>query len=196
MAKNAEKPNFPDNFTQLSRIATEVYDELRRYARFLMRDARRHTLQPTAVANEAFIRLVEGRKFEQLNDLEPPARRIVIVRVLRDVWADYHKTKSTQKRGGGFQRVPLADWIEERVRVIQVRSGGDTEKLLACLQRLAEEAPVEYEVIQLRIWQQKPRAAVAEALGVSPRTVTKRMNLGLALLRRCLNRSNHGEPTR
>ena len=88
------------------RLFSRVYDELRRRAGAQMRRERRdHTLQPTALVHEAYMRLVGSEKVEW-NDRTQFFR--VAARSMRQVLVDHARAHGAEKRGGGRERVPLA----------------------------------------------------------------------------------------
>ena len=92
-------------------LAPVVYDELRRVAAHYMRAERAdHTLQPTALANEAFARLVGTGNVEATG-------RAHFMRLagkaMRQVLVDHARSKRAQKRGGGWERVPMTEAVAE-----------------------------------------------------------------------------------
>lgn len=95
----------------LEALTPIVYDELRRLAGSYLRQERgNHTLQPTALANEAFLRLVDSKS------VDPTSRAHflgVAARTMRQVLVDHARAKGAQKRGGGWARKPLTEAVAE-----------------------------------------------------------------------------------
>jgi RNA polymerase sigma factor (TIGR02999 family) len=141
-----------------------VYEELRRLAASRMaREPAGHTLQPTALVHEVWLRLVKNDKPRFNNSAHffgaaaEAMRRILIERARR---------KQAVRHGGGMERVDLEE--------IQVPLAQTDDQLLAineALDKLAAETPVEAEVVKLRYFVGMTNAETAEALGLSERTV-------------------------
>jgi RNA polymerase sigma factor (TIGR02999 family) len=141
-----------------------VYEELRRLAASRMaREPAGHTLQPTALVHEAWLRLVrkDDPKFDNRAHFFGAAaeamRRILIERARR---------KQAIRHGGGMEWVDLDE--------IQVPLAQTDDQLLAiseALDKLAAETPVEAEVVKLRYFVGMTNAETAQALGLSERTV-------------------------
>ncbi len=144
-----------------------VYDELRGLARRYMRAERReHTLQPTALVHEAYLRLVD----QPLADWRGRTHFFAVgARVMRRLLIDHARGRGRQKRGGARCRVTLTDW-----RQPAVDGGLGAAELLdldAALERLARVDPREARVVELRFFAGLTVAEVAELLGVGKRTV-------------------------
>ena len=140
-----------------------VYEELRQLAaRKLANEAAGHTLQPTALVHEAWLRLVgqKNAKFANRAHFFAAAaeamRRILIERARR---------KCALRHGGGQQRVDLEQ--------VDLPFASDDDQLLAmneALDKLAVQHPVEAEVVKLRYFIGLTNEEAAEALGISART--------------------------
>jgi RNA polymerase sigma factor (TIGR02999 family) len=140
-----------------------VYEELRRLATHKMaNEVPGHTLQPTALVHEAWVRLAgkESPKFQNRAHFFAAAaeamRRILIERARR---------RRAQRHGGGVERVPIQD--------LDVATPQDDEQMLAvneALDRLATERPLEAQLVKLRFFVGMTNVQAAEALGISPRT--------------------------
>ena len=89
-----------------------VYDELRRRARrYLRRERREHTLEPTALVHEAYMRLVDQREADWRNRTQFYAVAAV---VMRRVLVDHARSHRAEKRGGSLFRVPLVRMCRTR----------------------------------------------------------------------------------
>jgi RNA polymerase sigma-70 factor (ECF subfamily) len=157
-------------------LIERVYDELRQVASRLMRRERTdHTLSPTAVVHEAVIRLLGGAVFDQASD-----RNYLFAsaaRAMREVLIDHARRRTADRRGGGWQRVPLdhmVDYFEEQ--------GLDVVAVHEALDRLAEFNERQAQVMTLRYFGGLTVPEVAAALDVSVVTVERDWRLARAWL--------------
>ena len=144
-----------------------IYDELRRLARAQMRNERRnHTLQPTVLVNEAYLRLVHRPPGAAWNN------RIqfyaTAARVMRHVLVDHARAKRAQKRGDLRQQVTL----EERLKASEAPSL-DLLALNEALDHLASLDPRQSRVVELHFFGGLTFEEIAELLGVAVRTVKR-----------------------
>jgi len=153
-----------------------VYAELRRVADAVMAGERGgHTLQPTALAHEVWLRLLESRN---LPDLDEGALLGVAAQAMRRILADHARRRGAQRRGGGRRRTTLAD---------KSASGDpadlalDMEGALTDLERLDPDLA---RLVELRFYAGSSTDETARALGLSPRTVKRRWRFARAWLRR------------
>lgn len=141
-----------------------VYDELRRMAeRFLASERVDHTLSPTALVHEAYVKLVN------IDRLEWNGRShffAIAATAMRRLLVDHGKAHRAQKRGGGRQRVDLLDDVfgEEGPQVDVLALDDALERLEALDERQAR-------VVELRFFGGLGTDEIAEHLEVSPRTV-------------------------
>jgi RNA polymerase sigma factor (TIGR02999 family) len=144
-----------------------VYDELRRLARgYMSREPVGHTLQPTALVHEAYLKLVDQTRANWKGKTHFFA---VGARVMRRLLIDHARERGAEKRGAGWQRVTLSGAIGS-----DPGEGLAPERLLdlnAALERLAELDEREARVVTLRYFGGLTVEQVAEVLGVSRRTV-------------------------
>ena len=158
-----------------------VYQELRRIAGAYMRDERpSHTLQPTALVNEAWLRLVDQTQV----DWRDRAHFFgVAAQMMRRVLVDHARAHLTSKRGGGAEVLNL-DWIEIEA------SPWKLEEILAvheALSRLSQFDPQQAQIVEMHYFAGMTVKETAEALGVSPRTVDREWAMASAWLRRELS---------
>ena len=143
-----------------------VHAELRRIARRHMAKERPgHTLQPTALVNEAFLKLVD------VSDVRWQDRAhffAMASRVMRHVLVDSARARGFQKRGGGAARVTLN---EERAGTTE--RAADLIALDEALDGLAAIDPRKAQVVEMRYFGGLSVEEVAEALGVSVRTAKR-----------------------
>jgi len=166
------------------RLMPLVYEELRRVARRYMRRERAgHTLQTTAVVNEAYLRLIDASQVQWQNRAHFFA---VSAQLMRRILVDYARAHSYIKRGGGASHVPL-----EEAAVFSAERAPDMVALDDALKSLAVMDQRKCRVVELRFFGGLSVEETAEALKVSPRTVLNDWNLAKAwLLRELSNRES------
>ena len=161
-----------------------VYAELRRQARrALRREAAGHTLQPTALVHEAYLRLVDQRPDRWQGRAHFYG---VAARCMRQVLVDAARTRRAAKRGGGAHLITLSD--ADQLAVASA-SGGEAagEDVLAldeALTRLAALDPEQARLVELRYFAGLTIDDTAATLGVSPATVSREWTVARRWLRR------------
>jgi RNA polymerase sigma factor (TIGR02999 family) len=161
----------------LDRLMPLVEAELRRLARAYMgREKPGHTLQTTALVNEAFLRLIDARGLQW----QDRAHFVGIsARLMRRVLVDHARSRGYRKRGGGAQHVPLDDAL-----VVSPEPSLDLVALDRALQALASVDERKSRVIELRFFGGLSVEETAEVLKVSTDTVKRDWRLAkLWLLR-------------
>ena len=161
----------------LERLTPLVEAELRRLARGYMRRERRdHTLQATALVNEAFLRLTDARNIRW----QDRAHFLGIsARLMRRVLVDYARSRGYHKRGGSLQRVTLNEGL-----VTSPEPSLDVVALDRALETLAAVDARKSRMIELRFFGGLSVEETAEVLRVSPDTVKRDWRLAkLWLLR-------------
>jgi RNA polymerase sigma-70 factor (ECF subfamily) len=149
----------------LDDLIRTLYSELRKLSAGIMRkEAVGHTLQPTALVNEAFIRLVEGdSKWENRAHFFGAAAQ-----AMRRILVDHARTKSALKRGGHARRVTFDDLaVASEDRQIDVLA------LDEALRALEQQNPRLAQVVELRFFGGCSIEETAELLGVSAATVKR-----------------------
>ena len=150
----------------LEQLVPVVHAELRRIARRQMGHERAgHTLQPTALVHEAYLRLVDIRQIQWQDRAHFFA---MSSRLMRRVLVDAARARGYQKRGGGVQQVSLH---EELVRAEE--RGADVLALDMALEELAAIDPRKSQVVEMRFFGGLSIEEAAEALHVSERTVKR-----------------------
>jgi RNA polymerase sigma factor (TIGR02999 family) len=166
------------------RLFQAVYAELCQIARCHMsRERENHTLEPSALVNEAMLRLL-GQDVLSFDDRRHFLR--TASRVMRRVLVDHARARNAEKRDGGL-RVTLHDVADERAE-----SAVDVLALDRALTRLAEAEPRWAQVVELRFLLGLEVAEVAEALGISTPTVKRDWRFARAWLARELSESAPG----
>jgi RNA polymerase sigma factor (TIGR02999 family) len=164
---------------QLARDALleAVYDELRELAEAKMeREPPGHTLQPTALVHEAFLRLVDQTRV----DWQGRTHFLAVAAVaMRRVLIDHARRRQREKRGGRWRRVTLDDAF-----ALTKDHQLDFEDLDEALQKMRELDERQTDVVELRLLGGLTGRQTAMALDVSQRTVDRDWRIGLAWLRR------------
>ncbi len=158
----------------LDKLTPLVYDELRRLAHRYMRSERPdHTLQATAVVNEAFARLVDI----EISWQDRAHFFAVAARLMRRILVDYAKAHRRLKRGGGATTLALED-----VAPGGVEASADLVELNEALERLAEFDERKCEIVELHYFGGLTYDETAEALGISAATVHRELRMAKAWL--------------
>ncbi|MCA9003207.1 MAG: sigma-70 family RNA polymerase sigma factor [Planctomycetes bacterium] len=156
------------NEDKLKELFTELVAELRQRAVWSMQGANPgHTLQPTALIGEAYLRLSRS---DELRWESKAHFLCTAAKVMRDVLVDHARKKRTLKRNGtrtDMDMDALTAEFEER--------GLDLEKLDLALKRLEREQPAMATAIQLRFFAGVEMSEIADILEVSKRTLERRM---------------------
>lgn len=165
------------NRAAVDRLMPLVYDELRRLADgYLGRERRDHTLQPTALVNEAFLRLVDQKRIEWQGRTHFLALSATLMRQLLISHARKHRAA---KRGGGGPRLTLLDSdLAVEARDVELL---DLDRALS---ELAERDARQARVVELRYFGGMTVEETAEVLNVSPATVKLDWSLARAWLLR------------
>jgi len=154
-----------------------LYDELHRLAVYYMRSERvGHTLQPTALVNEAYLRLVDQRESNWQNRAHFIA---AAAQAMRRVLIDHARSKQRVKRGGMQVKVPLED-----VAIAAEEQVQDLIALDAALDRLAEVDIRQSKIVELRYFGGLTVEQTAEVLGISAPTVKRDWAVARAWLHR------------
>ena len=153
-----------------------VYEQLRRQAsRYLSRERSDHTLQPTALVNEAYLRLAEQRRVRWQDRGQFFA---LAATVMRRLLVDHARQHGASKRGASVT-IPIGDG---EVLALAPAPDVDVLALNDALTELAEIDPLRMRLIELRFFGGLTTEEAAEALGVSTATVTRGWRLARAWL--------------
>ena len=165
----------------LDKLVPLVYEELHRLAhRYISRERPGNTLQTTALAHEAYLRLIDGKSVRWQNRAHFFA---VAAQTMRRILVDLARARHNLKRGGGAQQVSLGE-----VLVISPERGADMLALDEALGRLAALNPRQSQVVELRYFGGLSAEEVGEVIKISPRTVRSDWRLAKAWLYRELSR--------
>jgi RNA polymerase sigma factor (TIGR02999 family) len=163
----------------LTRLIPIVHDELLRIARACMAGEKGgHTLQATALVNEAYLRLIQTQGVNWQNRAHFLA---MAARLMRRILVDFARSKQYAKRGGGAMNVSLAPDV-----ALFPQPGHDLLALDDALEALAKVDERKSRVIEMRFFGGLSVQETAEALHVSPETVMRDWKLAKAWLLRQL----------
>ena len=169
--------------TALERLVPLVYEELHRLARRHMRSERSgHTLQTTALVNEAYLRLIDSSRVRWQNRAHFFA---VAAQLMRRVLVDFARSRHNLKRGGAAHRVTF----EQALEVAEERSA-DFLALDEALDALAALNLRQAQVVELRYFGGLSEAETAEVLKVSVPTVKRDWRLAKVWLLRELSKGS------
>jgi len=173
------------NQAALDDLIPLVYDELRRLAgRYMRRESPGHTLQTSAVVNEAYLRLVNQKSVQWQNRAHFFG---VAAQLMRRILVDHARSRSRAKRGGGAQMVSL---VEQAVIPSEV------EEVIAlddALKNLAEMDPRKSQIVEMKFFGGLTNEEVAAVLKVTPRTVERELRKAKAWLNRALSKGETDE---
>jgi RNA polymerase sigma factor (TIGR02999 family) len=165
----------------LSRLMPLVYDELHRLAEgYMRREHAGHTLQTTALVNEAYIKLVDSSRVRWQNRAHFFA---VAAQLMRRILVDFARNRRYQKRGGDWRQVTLGEGLGVATNV-----DSDLVALDEALQELAKLDPRKARVVELRFFGGLSLEEAAEALKISTDTVGRDWRAAKAWLKRELKR--------
>jgi RNA polymerase sigma factor (TIGR02999 family) len=161
----------------LERLVPLVHDELHRIARRCMAGERvGHSLQATALVNEAYLRLIDVSHV----DWQDRAHFLAVsARLMRRILVDHARSRNYEKRGGGARKVSFDEGL-----VVSVEPGQDLVALHDALTALAKVDPRKSQVVELRFFGGLSVEETAEALHVSTDTVTRDWKLAKVWLLR------------
>jgi len=161
----------------LEKLVPLVHAELRRIARrYMIGERKGHTLQTTALVNEAYLRLVDSQKVNWQNRAHFFA---ISAQLMRRILVDHARSRAYQKRGGGAYKVTL-----DEAMIGPEEPGHDLVALDDALHALAEIDPRKTQVIELRFFGGLSVEETSEVLKVSQDTVLRDWRLAKAWLRR------------
>ncbi|MBV6497678.1 MAG: RNA polymerase subunit sigma-70 [Acidobacteria bacterium] len=160
-----------------------VYDELRRLAgNYLRQERSDHTLQPTALVNEAYLKMVDITQISWQNKAHFVA---VAANQMRRILVDHARRRNAFKRGGEFHILTLNDEID--------KAADETTELIElddALNELAKMDAVKAQIVEMRYFGGLTMEEVAEVLGVSVITVKRHWKMTKAWLYGRLTKSS------
>jgi len=169
----------------LAELIPLVYDELRRLAgRYMRRENQGHTLQTSALINEAYLRLVDQKSVKWQNRAHFFG---VAAQLMRRILVDHARSRLRAKRGGGAQMVSL---VESGATSEEV---ADVIALDVALKDLAEMDPRKSQIVEMKFFGGLTTEEMAEVLKVTSRTVEREWRKAKAWLNRALKQGATNE---
>jgi RNA polymerase sigma factor (TIGR02999 family) len=169
----------------LDELIPLVYVELRRLAgRYMRRESQGHTLQTSALVNEAYLRLIDQKSVQWQNRAHFFG---VAAQLMRRILVDHARSRSRAKRGGGAQMVSLAEQAVLSEEVAEVIA------LNAALDDLAEFDPRKSRIVEMKFFGGLTTEEVAEVLKVTSRTVEREWRKAKAWLNRAISKGETNE---
>lgn len=163
------------NQTALDKLYPLVYEELRRLARSYMRRERKgHTLQTTALINEAYVRMVGQKNVRWRNRTHFFA---ISAQIMRRILVDHARRYLYNKRGGGARQVSL-----DETMIVAADRSEEVIMLDEALSNLARMDPRRSRVVELRYFAGLNNEEIASVLNISENTVMRDWNLARAWL--------------
>lgn len=160
-----------------------VHDELRRLAhRYMGRERGNHTLQTSALVNEAYLRLIDQKDVHWQNRAHFFG---IAAQMMRRILVDYARKRGFAKRGGNLQPVAL-----DQVMIVSPERAAEVVALDDALKSLAEFDQRKSQIIELRFFGGLSIEETAEVLDVSPGTVMRDWTFAKAWLRREITSQN------
>ncbi len=158
------------------KLYSAIYTNLQGLARSIMVNERSdHTLQPTALVNEAYCKLVDQKRVEWKSRGQFFA---VAARAIRRILTDYARRRASAKRGGGEERLPLDIALDHAGEVPQT----NFLALDMAIEKLEAEDPAKAQIVELRFFAGLKTKEIASVLGVSTRTVENHWQFARAWL--------------
>lgn len=159
----------------LEQLIPVIYPELRKIARrYMSRENAGHTLQTSALINEAYLRLVDQQAVEWQNRAHFFA---VAARVMRNILIDHARKHAYGKRGGGAKHIHIED-----LAILRQERANEFVELDDALNRLGEIDPRKLEIVELRFFGGLTVDETAEVLKLSPITIKREWRLARAWL--------------
>lgn len=167
-----------------ARLMPLVYEELRRLARgYLRRERADHTLQPTALVNEAYLRVVDQTRVSWENRAQFFG---LAARLMRNILVDHARERAAQKRGGdGNNQAPRLSLDETRMSIED--RAAELVALDEALESLAKFDERKSKVVEMRFFGGLSVEETAAALGVSDKTVMREWRIAKMWLHRELS---------
>jgi RNA polymerase sigma factor (TIGR02999 family) len=160
----------------VNEILPLIYTELKKLAgSYLRKERGNHTLQPTALVHEAYMKLIDQRQIKWQNRAHFLG---IAAQVMRRILLDYARKKKAEKRGGADDNVAL----EENLIIIQGEKSAELLALDEALENLAKMDEMKAKIVELRYFGGLSVEETAEVLGVSEITVKRHWRMAKAWL--------------
>jgi RNA polymerase sigma-70 factor (ECF subfamily) len=160
----------------VNHILPHIYDELRKLASsYLRKERSNHTLQPTALVHEAYMKLIDQNRVKWQNRAHFFG---IAAQVMRRILMDHARKHQAEKRGGEFEKLP----IEEEILIVSHDKSAELVALDDALEELAKLDPDKAKIVELRYFGGLSIEETAEVMGVSVPTVNRHWKMAKAWL--------------
>jgi RNA polymerase sigma factor (TIGR02999 family) len=160
----------------VNQILPHIYDELKRLASsYLRRERVNHTLQPTALVHEAYMKLIDQKRVHWQNRAHFFG---IAAQVMRRILMDHARKHQADKRGGEAEKLP----IEEEILVVSHEKSAELIALDDALQTLASMDEQKAKIVELRYFGGLSIEETAEVMGVSVPTINRQWRMAKAWL--------------
>jgi RNA polymerase sigma factor (TIGR02999 family) len=164
------------NTEAVNQILPHIYGELRKLASsYLRRERSNHTLQPTALVNEAYLKLVDQKKVVWQNRAHFFG---IAAQVMRRILLDHARKHTAEKRGGDAELLP----IEEEILIVSHEKSAELIALDEALENLAKIDEQKARIVELRYFGGLSIEETAEVMGVSVPTINRQWRMAKAWL--------------
>src|SRR4051812_27749964 len=164
------------NTEVVDRIYPFIYDELRKLAgSYLRRERSDHTLQPTALVHEAYMKLIDQKQVKWQNRAHFFG---IAAQVMRRILMDHARKHKAEKRGGYVDKLPL----EEEILLVSQDSSSQLLALDDALKTLADLDPQKAKIVELRYFGGLSIEETAQVVGVSVPTINRQWKMAKAWL--------------
>jgi RNA polymerase sigma factor (TIGR02999 family) len=170
----------------LERLTPLVYGELRRMAhRYMRRESPDHTLQSSALVNEAFLRLIDCRQIDWQNRAHFFG---IAAQMMRQILIDHARSHARAKRGGALRQVSF-----EETAIVSNERAAELIALDDALTALASFDLNKSRIVELRFFGGLTNEEVGEVMGMSLRTIEREWRKAKAWLRRAISKGEYNE---
>ena len=160
----------------VNHILPHIYDELRRLASsYLRKERSNHTLQPTALVHEAYMKLIDQNRVKWQNRAHFFG---IAAQVMRRILMDHARKHQAEKRGGEYEKLP----IEEEILIVSHDKSAELIALDEALEELSKLDPDKAKIVELRYFGGLSIEETAEVMGVSVPTVNRHWKMAKAWL--------------
>ncbi|HIO92037.1 MAG TPA: sigma-70 family RNA polymerase sigma factor [Leucothrix mucor] len=168
----------PDAELKTAELTPTIYPELKRLAaRHMFKERIGHTITPTVLVNETYLKLLKGNRLKVVDKHHFLA---ISSRCMRQILVDYSRERNALKRGGSDVLLTLKEELaesndQETIDVLQLDNA---------LQKLELRDPVQVRIVELRFFSGMTNIEISEVLGISPATIKRKWALAKAWLYR------------
>jgi RNA polymerase sigma factor (TIGR02999 family) len=174
----AQVPSLSANEIKFIELTPTIYPELKRLAaHYMFKERSGHTITPTVLVNETYLKLVQGKR---LNAVDKHHFLAISSRCMRQILVDYARERNAQKRGGSERLLTLNEELAEADQKKTI----DIIQLDNALEKLEQRDPVQVQIVELRFFSGMTNNEIAKLLGVSIATIKRKWTMARTWLYR------------